>query len=86
MTTTQDFVTELLSPNARLCNELISADNDSPLCQGASMMARNRVLIGLSNPRGLESLAYSDDDSVDNVKARIRAIGEWLIRVADQGE
>lgn len=81
---TTDFVNELLDANGRLLDEMIQAPSDSPLHHGMSMVARNRVAVGLA--RGLDSLRYSEDDTVENVKARIRAAGEWLIRVADQGE
>lgn len=82
--TTTDFVTELLDANGRLLDEMIQAPADSPLHRGMSMVARNRVAVGLT--RGLQSLTYGDDDNVDNVKEALRAAGEWLIRVADQGE
>ena len=73
-----------ISVNDKLCDEIINAENDSDLSRGMSMVARNRIMVALGSGRGLQYLTYGDDDNVDNVKARIRAAGEWLLRVANE--
>jgi hypothetical protein len=70
--------------NSRLLDEIIQAPSDSPLHRGLSLIARNRVAVGLA--RGLDSLSYGDGDSVEDIKAALKAAGEWILRVADQAE
>jgi hypothetical protein len=50
------------------------------------MVVRNRILIALTQPQGLEFLSYGDGDTVENVREAIRVAGQWLIRVADEAQ
>jgi|SRR5688572_29852811 len=88
MTTAVQITTdaEISQVNEQLIDLLIETPNDSPLNRGLSMVTRNRILIALAQPQGLEFLSYGDGDSVENVRTAIKAAGEWLIRVADEAQ
>lgn len=70
--------------NNELMDEVILCANDSALNRGMSIVARNRVMVGLA--RGLESLSYGEGDDIEQIRAAIRAAGTWLIKVADEAE
>lgn len=77
---------ELSQANQRLLDMVLGTPNESLLNQGLSAVVRNRVTIALAHPQGLEYLSYGEGDSVDSVRARLQAAGEWLIQVAKEAK
>lgn len=77
---------EISQVNSMLIDLVVKSDNDSDLNRGLSWVVRNRILIALAQPQGLEVLTMGTGDTVMDVRARIRAAGEWLIQVAKEAQ
>ena len=86
MTTAVETTTEaeISQVNDALIDAVIKTDNSGALNRGLSMVTRNRILVALAQPQGLAYLSYGEGDGTENVRAAIRAAGEWLLRVADE--
>jgi hypothetical protein len=77
---------EISQVNDQLIDLVIGTPNDAPLNRGLSMVVRNRILVALAQPQGLEFLSYGDGDTIEDIREAIRATGQWLIRVADEAQ
>lgn len=85
-----------LEPRTREASELLHtemlASMDAPqgtpeqaLARGLNLIALNRHVFALR--LGMDSLVYPDcGDTTDAVRAAFREVGNWLTRLADQGE
>jgi hypothetical protein len=86
MTTAITTDAEISQVNDQLIDLVIKTPNDAPLNRGLSMVVRNRILVALAQPQGLEFLSYGDGDTTENIREAIRTAGQWLIRVADEAQ
>jgi len=86
MTTAIETEATSITINDELIDMVVGTENSAPLNRGLSLVTRNRILIALAQPQGLEYLSYGDGDTVDNVREAIRTTGEWLVKVANEAQ
>lgn len=85
VTTVKTTEAETSQINLELIDAVTKLDNDAALNQGLSWVTRNRILVALAQPAGLAYLSYgSEGHGIEEIRAAIRAAGQWLLRVADE--